>query len=317
MNMLYNDELANIFFEFDLQNMHFEESIVRECLVKNYLTEEQIFTENLAFDITEFIMKIFEKIVGLLDKVIISARKAFTKLGLESVKKKIQTIRESTKEPKEGEFTFIKPNSPLVKKENITNINPKNLGFHINKGDINVELNSELFQTIMNASKEEKRREGVDKAKSIALQAMKDIAINNVTLPNDNQGDDITKMATQKQEIKINKSNCRSQLGELEKLFKIVEEYFKKDFNDCVKSLNKVRSECRLFCMIRTTQSNVKSIQLDGKMKKDRNLTAMYKSTAVYYSKLVSYMTKYMFKTASFYLSSLKQNIKGFESMIL
>ena len=295
---MINYELSELFFEFSMSNIEFEEEIVQEILQSKYNTD--VLNEKVM-ESKNMIGKIFDKICEFIDKVIMKARSFVSQFKLGHIKNSVERIRKSTKEPKDMEFTLLKPNIDLLKKDAMKFISPSAIGFDVtdNGSRIAHDLSNPFIKKIRD--KEIKNGEYI---KNTALYFVSSVFAG-VNTNNIEKVEDMLK----KDEIKINKSNCRNNTGVIEAQFEEISKYMDKEFGQCINELSKVKNDARKF-KVKTLTSNYKS-------EYDANTNSEMNAVASFYQKTVNYTVQYLFKSVSFYISCLKKNVNNFESMLL
>lgn len=295
---MINYELSELFFEFSMSNIEFEEEIVQEILQSKYNTD--VLNEKVM-ESKNMIGKIFDKICEFIDKVIMKARSFVSQFKLNSVKNSVEKIRKSTKEPKDMEFTLLKPNINLLKKDAIKEISPSAIGFGVidNGKEIAYDLGNPFLKKIKD--KETKNGEYI---KNTAL----DFVSSDIVGVNTNNIEKVEDML-KKDEIKINKSNCRNNTGVIEAQFEEISKYMDKEFGQCINELSKVKNDARKF-KAKTLTRNYNSVY-------GANMNSEINAVASFYQKTVNYTVQYLFKSVSFYISCLKKNVNNFESMLL
>lgn len=295
---MINYELSELFFEFSMSNIEFEEEIVQEILQSKYNTD--VLNEKVM-ESKNMIGKIFDKICEFIDKVIMKARSFVSQFKLNSVKNSVERIRKSTKEPKDMEFTLLKPNINLLKKDAIKEISPSAIGFGVidNGKEIAYDLGNPFLKKIKD--KETKKGEYI---KNTAL----DFVSSDIVGANTNNIEKVEDML-KKDEIKINKSNCRNNTGVIEEQLEEISKYMDKEFGQCINELSKVKNDARKF-KVKTLRTNYNSVY-------GANMNSEINAVASFYQKTVNYTVQYLFKSVSFYISCLKKNVNNFESMLL
>lgn len=295
---MINYELSELFFEFSMSNIEFEEEIVQEILQSKYNTD--VLNEKVM-ESKNMIGKIFDKICEFIDKVIMKARSFVSQFKLGYIKNSVEKIRKSTKEPKDMEFTLLKPNINLLKKDAIKEISPSAIGFGVidNGKEIGYNFDNPFFKKIRD--KETKNGEYI---KNTAL----DFVSSDIVGVNTNNIEKVEDML-KKDEIKINKSNCRNNTGVIEAQFEEISKYMDKEFGQCINELSKVKNDARKF-KAKTLISNYKSVY-------GANINSEINAVASFYQKTVNYTVQYLFKSVSFYISCLKKNVSNFGSMLL
>lgn len=295
---MINYELSELFFEFSMSNIEFEEEIVQEILQSKYNTD--VLNEKVM-ESKNMIGKIFDKICEFIDKVIMKARSFISQFKLGYIKNSVERIRKSTKEPKDMEFTLLKPKVNLLKKDAIKKISPSAIGFDMtdNGNKFAYDFDNPFAKKIKD--KETKNGEYI---KNTAL----DFVSSDIVGVNTN---DIEKVEDilKKDEIKINKSNCRNNTGVIEAQFEEISKYMDKEFGQCINELSKVKNDARKFKVL-TLTSNYNNVY-GANMNRETNAVASF------YQKTVNYTVQYLFKSVSFYISCLKKNVNNFESMLL
>ena len=296
---MINYELSELFFEFGMSNIEFEKEIVQEILQSKYNTS--ILNEKVM-ESKNVIAKIFDKICEFIDKVIMKARSFVSQFKLGYIKNSVERIRKSTKEPKDMEFTLLKPKTNLLNKDAIKLISPSAIGFDVidNGKRIGYDLNNPFLKKIKD--KETKNGEYI---KNTALDFVSSVVIVRLNTNNIEKVEDMLK----KDEIKINKSNCRNNTGVIEAQFEEISKYMDKEFGQCINELSKVKNDARKF-KVKTLTSNYKS-------EYGANTNSEMNAVASFYQKTVNYTVQYLFKSVSFYISCLKKNVNNFESMLL
>lgn len=295
---MINYELSELFFEFSMSNIEFEEEIVQEILQSKYNTD--VLNEKVM-ESKNMIGKIFDKICEFIDKVIMKAKSFVSQFKLGHIKNSVERIRKSTKEPKDMEFTLIKPNFNLLKKDAIKLISPSAIGIDVtnNGSRFEYDIDNPFIEKI--GDKETKNDEYI---KNIAL----DFVSSDIVGVNTNNIEKVEDML-KKDEIKINKSNCRNNTGVIEAQLEEISKYMDKEFGQCINELSKIKNDARKF-KAKTLKSNYSS-DYDGNMNIEVNAVASF------YQKAVNYTVQYLFKSVSFYISCLKKNVNNFESMLL
>lgn len=295
---MINYELSELFFEFSMSNIEFEEEIVQEILQSKYNTD--VLNEKVM-ESKNMIGKIFDKICEFIDKVIMKAKSFVSQFKLGYIKNSVERIRKSTKEPKDMEFTLLKPNIDLLKKDAMKFISPSAIGFDVtdNGSRIAHDLSNPFIKKIRD--KEIKNGEYI---KNTALDFVSSVFAG-VNTNNIEKVEDMLK----KDEIKINKSNCRNNTGVIEAQFEEISKYMDKEFGQCINELSKVKNDARKF-KVKTLTSNYKS-------EYGANTNSEMNAVASFYQKTVNYTVQYLFKSVSFYISCLKKNVNNFESMLL
>lgn len=278
---MINYELSELFFEFSMSNIEFEEEIVQEILQSKYNTD--VLNEKVM-ESKNMIGKIFDKICEFIDKVIMKAKSFVSQFKLGYIKNSVERIRKSTKEPKDMEFTLLKPNINLLNKDAIKEISPSAIGFNV-----------------FDNGKETKNGEYI---KNTAL----DFVSSDIVGVNTNNIEKVEDML-KKDEIKINKSNCRNNTGVIEAQFEEISKYMDKEFGQCINELSKVKNDARKF-KAKTLTRNYNSVY-------GANMNSEINAVASFYQKTVNYTVQYLFKSVSFYISCLKKNVNNFESMLL
>lgn len=297
---MINYELSELFFEFSMSNIEFEEEIVivQEILQSKYDTS--ILNEKVM-ESKNVIAKILDKICEFIDKVIMKARSFVSQFKLSSVKNSVEKIRKSTKEPKDMEFTLLKPKVNLLKKDAIKKISPDAIDFGVfdNGKEIGYNLDNPFLKKIQD--KETKNSEYI---KNTAL----DFVSSDIVGANTNNIEKVEDML-KKDEIKINKSNCRNNTGVIEAQFEEISKYMDKEFGQCINELSKVKNDARKFKVktLRTNHTNVYGANMNNEIN----------AVASFYQKSVNYTVQYLFKSVSFYISCLKKNVSNFGSMLL
>ena len=296
---MINYELSELFFEFSMSNIEFEEEIVQEILQSKYNTD--VLNEKVM-ESKNMIGKIFDKICEFIDKVIMKAKSFVSQFKLSSVKNSVEKIRKSTKEPKDMEFTLLKPSINLLNKDAIKLISPSAIGFGVfdNGKEIGYNLDNPFLKKIRD--KETKNGEYI---KNTALDFVSSVVIVRLNTNNIEKVEDMLK----KYEIKINKSNCRNNTGVIEAQFEEISKYMDKEFGQCINELSKVKNDARKF--------KAKTMMARYKDSLGRNLNTEANAVASFYQKTVNYTVQYLFKSVSFYISCLKKNVNNFESMLL
>ena len=295
---MINYELSELFFEFSMSNIEFEEEIVQEILQSKYNTD--VLNEKVM-ESKNMIGKIFDKICEFIDKVIMKAKSFVSQFKLGYIKNSVERIRKSTKEPKDIEFTLLKPNINLLKKDAIKEISPSAIGIDVtnNGSRFEYDIGNPFIEKI--GDKETKNDEYI---KNIAL----DFVSSDIVGVNTNNIEKVEDML-KKDEIKINKSNCRNNTGVIEAQLEEISKYMDKEFGQCINELSKVKNDARKF-KVKTLTSNYKS-------KYGANMNSEMNAVASFYQKTVNYTVQYLFKSVSFYISCLKKNVNNFESMLL
>ena len=295
---MINYELSELFFEFSMSNIEFEEEIVQEILQSKYNTD--VLNEKVM-ESKNMIGKIFDKICEFIDKVIMKAKSFVSQFKLGYIKNSVERIRKSTKEPKDMEFTLLKPNIDLLKKDAIKLISPSAIGFDVidNGKGIKYNFNNPFLKKIRD--KETKNGEYI---KNTAL----DFVSSDIVGVNTNNIEKVEDML-KKDEIKINKSNCRNNTGVIEAQFEKISKYMDKEFGQCINELSKVKNDARKF-KAKLLTSNYNSVY-------GANTNSEMNAVASFYQKTVNYTVQYLFKSVSFYISCLKKNVNNFESMLL
>lgn len=295
---MINYELSELFFEFSISNIEFEEEIVQEILQSKYNTD--VLNEKVM-ESKNMIGKIFDKICEFIDKVIMKARSFVSQFKLGHIKNSVERIRKSTKEPKDMKFTLLKPNINLLKKDAIKLISPSAIGFDVidNGKTVGYDFNNPFLKKI--GDKETKNGEYI---KNTAL----DFVSSDIVGVNTNNIEKVEDML-KKDEIKINKSNCRNNTGVIEAQFEEISKYMDKEFGQCINELSKVKNDARKF-KVKTLTSNFRSGY-------GANMNTEMNAVASFYQKSVNYTVQYLFKSVSFYISCLKKNVSNFGSMLL
>lgn len=295
---MINYELSELFFEFSMSNIEFEEEIVQEILQSKYNTD--VLNEKVM-ESKNMIGKIFDKICEFIDKVIMKAKSFVSQFKLGYIKNSVERIRKSTKEPKDMEFTLLKPNIDLLKKDAIKLISPSAIGFDVfdNGKGFKYDFNNPFLKKIKD--KETKNNEYI---KNTALDFVSSVFAG-VNTNNIEKVEDMLR----KDEIKINKSNCRNNTGVIEAQFEEISKYMDKEFGQCINELSKVKNDARKFKVL-TLTSNYNNVY-GANMNRETNAVASF------YQKTVNYTVQYLFKSVSFYISCLKKNVNNFESMLL
>ena len=295
---MINYELSELFFEFSMSNIEFEEEIVQEILQSKYNTD--VLNEKVM-ESKNMIGKIFDKICEFIDKVIMKAKSFVSQFKLGYIKNSVERIRKSTKEPKDMEFTLLKPNINLLKKDAIKEISPSAIGFDVtdNGSQIAYDLSNPFLKKIKD--KETKNGEYI---KNTAL----DFVSSDIVGVNTNNIEKVEDML-KKDEIKINKSNCRNNTGVIEEQLEEISKYMDKEFGQCINELSKVKNDARKF-KAKTLTRNYNSVY-------GANMNSEMNAVVSFYQKTVNYTVQYLFKSVSFYISCLKKNVNNFESMLL
>ena len=295
---MINYELSELFFEFSMSNIEFEEEIVQEILQSKYNTD--VLNEKVM-ESKNMIGKIFDKICEFIDKVIMKAKSFVSQFKLGYIKNSVERIRKSTKEPKDMEFTLLKPNIDLLKKDAIKLISPSAIGFGVidNGKTIGYNFNNPFLKKIRD--KETKNGEYI---KNTAL----DFVSSDIVGVNTNNIEKVEDML-KKDEIKINKSNCRNNTGVIEAQFEEISKYMDKEFDQCINELSKVKNDARKF--------KDKTMVMQYRDSFGRSTHTEMNAVASFYQKSVNYTVQYLFKSVSFYISCLKKNVNNFESMLL
>ena len=296
---MINYELSELFFEFGMSNIEFEKEIVQEILQSKYNTS--ILNEKVM-ESKNVIAKIFDKICEFIDKVIMKARSFVSQFKLGYIKNSVERIRKSTKEPKDMEFTLLKPKTNLLNKDAIKLISPSAIGFDVfdNGKGFKYDFNNPFLKKIKD--KETKNGEYI---KNTALDFVSSVVIVRLNTNNIEKVEDMLK----KDEIKINKSNCRNNTGVIEAQFEEISKYMDKEFGQCINELSKVKNDARKF-KVKTLTRNYNSVY-------GANMNSEINAVASFYQKTVNYTVQYLFKSVSFYISCLKKNVNNFESMLL
>ena len=295
---MINYELSELFFEFSMSNIEFEEEIVQEILQSKYNTD--VLNEKVM-ESKNMIGKIFDKICEFIDKVIMKARSFVSQFKLNSVKNSVEKIRKSTKEPKDMEFTLLKPNINLLKKDAIKEISPSAIGFDVT--DNGSQFAYDLGNPFLKKIKDKETKNG-EYIKNTAL----DFVSSDIVGVNTNNIEKVEDML-KKDEIKINKSNCRNNTGIIEEQLEEISKYMDKEFGQCINELSKVKNDARKF-KAKTLTRNYNSVY-------GANMNSEINAVASFYQKTVNYTVQYLFKSVSFYISCLKKNVNNFESMLL
>ena len=295
---MINYELSELFFEFSMSNIEFEEEIVQEILQSKYNTD--VLNEKVM-ESKNMIGKIFDKICEFIDKVIMKAKSFVSQFKLGYIKNSVERIRKSTKEPKDMEFTLLKPNIDLLKKDAIKLISPSAIGFDVT--DNGSQFAYDLGNPFLKKIKDKETKNG-EYIKNTAL----DFVSSDIVGVNTNNIEKVEDML-KKDEIKINKSNCRNNTGVIEAQFKEISKYMDKEFGQCINELSKVKNDARKF-KAKTLTSNYNSVY-------GANMNSEINAVASFYQKTVNYTVQYLFKSVSFYISCLKKNVNNFKSMLL
>ena len=295
---MINYELSELFFEFSMSNIEFEEEIVQEILQSKYNTD--VLNEKVM-ESKNMIGKIFDKICEFIDKVIMKAKSFVSQFKLGYIKNSVERIRKSTKEPKDMEFTLLKPNIDLLKKDAIKLISPSAIGFDVT--DNGSQFAYDLGNPFLKKIKDKETKNG-EYIKNTAL----DFVSSDIVGVNTNNIEKVEDML-KKDEIKINKSNCRNNTGVIEAQFEEISKYMDKEFGQCINELSKVKNDARKF-KAKTLTRNYNSVY-------GANMNSEINAVASFYQKTVNYTVQYLFKSVSFYISCLKKNVNNFESMLL
>ena len=295
---MINYELSELFFEFSMSNIEFEEEIVQEILQSKYNTD--VLNEKVM-ESKNMIGKIFDKICEFIDKVIMKAKSFVSQFKLGYIKNSVERIRKSTKEPKDMEFTLLKPNIDLLKKDAIKLISPSAIGFDVT--DNGSQFAYDLGNPFLKKIKDKETKNG-EYIKNTAL----DFVSSDIVGVNTNNIEKVEDML-KKDEIKINKSNCRNNTGVIEAQFEEISKYMDKEFGQCINELSKVKNDARKF-KAKTLTRNYNSVY-------GANMNSEINAVASFYQKTVNYTVQYLFKSISFYISCLKKNVSNFGSMLL
>lgn len=295
---MINYELSELFFEFSMSNIEFEEEIVQEILQSKYNTD--VLNEKVM-ESKNMIGKIFDKICEFIDKVIMKAKSFVSQFKLGYIKNSVEKIRKSTKEPKDMEFTLLKPNINLLKKDAIKEISPSAIGFDVTNNG--TQFAYDLGNPFLKKIKDKETKNG-EYIKNTAL----DFVSSDIVGVNTNNIEKVEDML-KKDEIKINKSNCRNNTGVIEAQFEEISKYMDKEFGQCINELSKVKNDARKF-KAKTLTSNYNSVY-------GANMNSEINAVASFYQKTVNYTVQYLFKSISFYISCLKKNVSNFGSMLL
>lgn len=295
---MINYELSELFFEFSMSNIEFEEEIVQEILQSKYNTD--VLNEKVM-ESKNMIGKIFDKICEFIDKVIMKAKSFVSQFKLGYIKNSVERIRKSTKEPKDMEFTLLKPNIDLLKKDAIKLISPSAIGFDVT--DNGSQFAYDLGNPFLKKIKDKETKNG-EYIKNTAL----DFVSSDIVGVNTNNIEKVEDML-KKDEIKINKSNCRNNTGVIEAQLEEISKYMDKEFGQCINELSKVKNDARKF-KVKTLTRNYNSVY-------GANMNSEMNAVASFYQKTVNYTVQYLFKSVSFYISCLKKNVNNFESMLL
>lgn len=295
---MINYELSELFFEFGMSNIEFEKEIVQEILQSKYNTD--VLNEKVM-ESKNMIGKIFDKICEFIDKVIMKAKSFVSQFKLGYIKNSVERIRKSTKEPKDMEFTLLKPNINLLKKDAIKEISPSAIGFDVTNNG--TQFAYDLGNPFLKKIKDKETKNG-EYIKNTAL----DFVSSDIVGVNTNNIEKVEDML-KKDEIKINKSNCRNNTGVIEAQFEEISKYMDKEFGQCINELSKVKNDARKF-KAKTLTRNYNSVY-------GANMNSEINAVASFYQKTVNYTVQYLFKSVSFYISCLKKNVNNFESMLL
>lgn len=295
---MINYELSELFFEFGMSNIEFEKEIVQEILQSKYDTS--ILNEKVM-ESKNVIAKILDKICEFIDKVIMKAKSFVSQFKLGYIKNSVERIRKSTKEPKDMEFTLLKPKINLLKKDAIKKISPSAIGFDMT--DDGNKFAYDFDNPFAKKIKDKETKKG-EYIKNTAL----DFVSSDIVGANTNNIEKVEDML-KKDEIKINKSNCRNNTGVIEAQFEEISKYMDKEFGQCINELSKVKNDARKFKVktLRTNYTNVYGANMNNEIN----------AIASFYQKSVNYTVQYLFKSVSFYISCLKKNVNNFESMLL
>lgn len=295
---MINYELSELFFEFSMSNIEFEEEIVQEILQSKYNTN--VLNEKVM-ESKNMIGKIFDKICEFIDKVIMKAKSFVSQFKLGYIKNSVERIRKSTKEPKDMEFTLLKPNINLLKNNAIKELSPSAIGFDVTNNG--TQFAYDLGNPFLKKIKDKETKNG-EYIKNTAL----DFVSSDIVGVNTNNIEKVEDML-KKDEIKINKSNCRNNTGVIETQFEEISKYMDKEFGQCINELSKVKNDARKF-KAKTLTRNYNSVY-------GANMNSEINAVASFYQKSVNYTVQYLFKSVSFYISCLKKNVNNFESMLL
>lgn len=294
---MINYETSLLFFEFSMQNIEFEEQIVQDILHSrfnnNYVTEEVMESKNI-------IAKIFDKICEFIDKAIMNARSIFSKINLKSSKEKMDKIRKSTSEAKDVKFSLYVPKMELLQPSAIKDISPSAIGFDVDgTSSIKYDYSNQFYKKVM-----DNKRKGTSISKDEALKFVSKEIIG-VEKDKIETVDDLL----EKETIEIDKSNCRNNTGVVEKQLDEISKYMNGEFKSCIKELTKLKNDARKFA---AATKLLKFNDATGK-----NVTAVIRAIASFYSKAVNYTVQYLFKSTSMYISCVKKNVDNFEKALM
>lgn len=307
--MIDYSEFEETLFEFDMRSIYIDQMFIQEELMERRgLTSinESLPISNIS--INNIISKIFDSICELIDKAIMNIRKAFQNIGMKSIKDTIEKLRKSTNDPKDGDFEMKLPKAPLMDVGKL-----KSLTFEDFTG---ITIDSGFHGSLWSYKNTTYCKEAPEKYISTdAVSTALNIFCNKEN-KNGNVDNVFTDTIKEVDTIKINKGNCRKEMGNIEKYYDVLDKFMSSQFSSCINTLAKLKQDARKMS-IKSKTSTFRSFHGSNRKEKDREFKKNVVYRCRYYQDIIKYATKYLFQSTAFHVSCLKKNVNNMSTMLL